>query len=455
MPQQVATALDPVFTQQRTRADASAADWGKPFWTLLSEHGPDRARGASTNADAAEPDQPADAASEASEEASAAAEDQAEKAKTRTSIEVGQVVIAELQPLTIHSLNIRLLRGAEQPQTHLNAAKGLVEQSGPLNAEAGNQRGLEASVASRPAEAVTTRPQTGAPFSAGQDRRETVGGDRQPNRPLEQHTSKTELRPVGTDAAKQQATTQPAAVSASAAAPVAAAGNVKSPDAGVQRITPTPSAPSAAPIAASGGRNAGADAQLSRWLAQKPTQAGGPAKNTQRVADAVAAQTAKGLATALTRSDGAVTLRLNPESLGFIRIKLTMGKESLTARIEASSDQARRLLEQTSETLRASLEAKGWSDPEVHVQLLREADPALDMLKRLEHQGDLELQRRAAQDAAAESNNEGARGGDRGHREDRSSLDGSPDDHGDATDSIEEAGGPLLIDWARGVDTFA
>ena len=103
-----------------------------------------------------------------------------------------------------------------------------------------------------------------------------------------------------------------------------------------------------------------------------------PRASAERTAAMVAGQASRGLAVAMSRADGTVTLRLNPESLGFVRIRLEMSKGGIVARFEASTEQARQLLEQSSESLRASLEAKGWEASQVRVEILREADPAAD-----------------------------------------------------------------------------
>ncbi len=173
----------------------------------------------------------------------------------------------------------------------------------------------------------------------------------------------------------------------------------------------------------------------------------------------VASQTARGLAAALTRADGAVTLRLNPESLGFVRIKLEMGDGLVRAKIETSTDQARRLLEQSSETLRASLEAKGWEASQVRVELLREADPGAELLRKLEQHGTTALERTATQDADAgqQRDGAGAGGGDRKHQPDLTgSIVPASDDEpavGDSPEPVVGAAASFAVGVLSRLDT--
>jgi flagellar hook-length control protein FliK len=75
--------------------------------------------------------------------------------------------------------------------------------------------------------------------------------------------------------------------------------------------------------------------------------------------EAPEAQFSRGLAAALRQGGGSVTLRLNPEQLGDLTIKLHFQQGSVDARFEAATDQARGLLNDSIDALRAALEARG------------------------------------------------------------------------------------------------
>ena len=113
------------------------------------------------------------------------------------------------------------------------------------------------------------------------------------------------------------------------------------------------SAPALVSIGLSGGSGQRQSAQA--LVAQKPAQHL-PGQSTQH---AVEAQVARGLAAALQQKDGSVTLRLNPENLGFVRIQISVQGGSVEGLIEASSEPARLLLESSLHTLRGALEARG------------------------------------------------------------------------------------------------
>lgn len=154
--------------------------------------------------------------------------------------------------------------------------------------------------------------------------------------------------------------------------------------------------------AAGAGRRSGADAHFSRWTNARANAPGRtatkPALSPQQT-QAFAAQISRGLAAAMSRANGEVTLRLNPESLGFLRVKLELKGDSVAARFEASTNEARRLLEQSTETLRAALEARGWESSEIRVALLEERDlqpSAAELLRKLAREGEAVAQHAAS-----------------------------------------------------------
>lgn len=71
------------------------------------------------------------------------------------------------------------------------------------------------------------------------------------------------------------------------------------------------------------------------------------------------AQAVRGLAAALRQRNGTVTMRLAPESLGPLRVRLSVHDSQVTAEFRAESSQARDLLSQSTAQLRSAIEARG------------------------------------------------------------------------------------------------
>jgi hypothetical protein len=87
-----------------------------------------------------------------------------------------------------------------------------------------------------------------------------------------------------------------------------------------------------------------------------PAPASGP---PPRPPAAFRAQLAQGLSSALRRGEGDVTLKLRPETLGELRVRVSVRGSSVDASIRASTIEAHRLLEQSVESLRAALQSRG------------------------------------------------------------------------------------------------
>lgn len=86
------------------------------------------------------------------------------------------------------------------------------------------------------------------------------------------------------------------------------------------------------------------------------------------------AQVGRGLAQALTGKGGSVTLRLRPEHLGQVTAHVKIENGVVGVRIEASSEEARALLERESSVLRASLESRGMEVGHVRVEISSRSD---------------------------------------------------------------------------------
>lgn len=77
--------------------------------------------------------------------------------------------------------------------------------------------------------------------------------------------------------------------------------------------------------------------------------------------DSIAGQIGRGLASVLRQKGGSVTLRLNPESLGQLKISLSFDESRVSAKFEASNPEARQLLARHADSLRQVLESRGLS----------------------------------------------------------------------------------------------
>ncbi|MDX2130561.1 MAG: flagellar hook-length control protein FliK [Planctomycetota bacterium] len=70
-------------------------------------------------------------------------------------------------------------------------------------------------------------------------------------------------------------------------------------------------------------------------------------------------QVVRGLALALRQGGGTVSMKLNPEHLGSVSVRLHVDAGEVRARIETTDESARQLLAASAEDLRAALEARG------------------------------------------------------------------------------------------------
>lgn len=89
------------------------------------------------------------------------------------------------------------------------------------------------------------------------------------------------------------------------------------------------------------------------------TQSTGQPGVSQAEADSASSQISRGLTTALRNKSGQLTLWLNPESLGKLRVQLAVEGGTITARFEATSEATKQLLSQNVDALRGALEARG------------------------------------------------------------------------------------------------
>jgi flagellar hook-length control protein FliK len=122
------------------------------------------------------------------------------------------------------------------------------------------------------------------------------------------------------------------------------------------------------------------------------------------------AQFARGLAAALRQGGGTVMLHLKPAALGDLRIRLDIRGGSVAAQFQVRTDEARRLLQETIETLRTVLEAKGLEVERLSVHLAE---------RKEEH---------AAQESPSQEEGDSGQGhGGQGSRDERAAPAGMPE----------------------------
>lgn len=92
-----------------------------------------------------------------------------------------------------------------------------------------------------------------------------------------------------------------------------------------------------------------------------------------RAHPSIEAQIARGLSAALRQREGTVTLKLTPESLGVVRVRVSVSEGIVNVRIEAEADSARRLLGDNVAALRLALEDQGLRIERIEVAGPRDA----------------------------------------------------------------------------------
>ena len=103
--------------------------------------------------------------------------------------------------------------------------------------------------------------------------------------------------------------------------------------------------------------------------------ASAPAAQSTPNLDAAQASATRGLAAAVQQRGGSVTIRLSPESLGNLKIEMSLQHGSVTVDLRAATPEAHELLSQSIGTLRSSLEARGLSVERLNVHLAPAPQP--------------------------------------------------------------------------------
>ncbi|MEQ8317440.1 MAG: flagellar hook-length control protein FliK [Phycisphaerales bacterium] len=100
------------------------------------------------------------------------------------------------------------------------------------------------------------------------------------------------------------------------------------------------------------------------------------ADQTLRFEKAFQAQVGRGLAQALRSGNGEVTLRLRPENLGQLSVRVQVQQNQVTATFEARHAEAQRMLEGSRDVLRQQLESRGLTVERIDVRLIEEPTQA-------------------------------------------------------------------------------
>ncbi|MBL0927868.1 MAG: flagellar hook-length control protein FliK [Phycisphaerales bacterium] len=93
------------------------------------------------------------------------------------------------------------------------------------------------------------------------------------------------------------------------------------------------------------------------------------AQGEQEPPSGAAAMVSRGLGAVLSQRGGSLTMTLQPESLGAVRIEMSLERGVVAVSLRASTEQAQGLLEQNLGWLRSGLESKGLSVEKLTVQV--------------------------------------------------------------------------------------
>jgi flagellar hook-length control protein FliK len=350
---------------QAVRGAAGAAPAGRSFDELFAPEAPlDEAP-----PDVVETDEPADAAQTAdaaeaeadddAEEPTPAAGDAAPDADEAFSEPsdplriIGGLTGQKAAKLTAAAIEVELTRAAEVDLAALHAAE--LARAAPKSELATPKDATR----SRPVDSAA-RDAAGAPFPA-----------RAAPRGIASEQSSTSTPPPADAAAHAASRAAPSAPAATASLSTAVPAPVPVPTASLPTNAGTQSSPgvsgvgvsaavgiAAAPSGAVTAPSAGGWTQ--RLLAIQPGSASKSAAPAARPATPESlAQVQRGLAQLLRQEGGELTLRLNPRSLGEVRVQLGVREGVVDATIRAETREARVLLEDAIDTLRSSLEGRG------------------------------------------------------------------------------------------------
>jgi len=307
--------------------------------------------------------------------------------------EVARRFNSALVRATAQSAHVRIVIRAPQNDTEPNLPASQAERTS-LISETGNQiaervheriarEGSLTPIAQLASQQLTEaagrpptaeQPSSNAPHTQPQAQPQPRAEQSTPN------TARSDQPAVQTTATTQQAQTAPPTTET--APPPQSSQAASSPPSAEQQAAPTERKssnsgrhhqhsqpkPGAAITATKGGAKPGTPQTLNSFSSSphraaqiSRSRAATPAQKTPFVFDQarLEAQAARGLAAALKQRGGVVTMRLNPASLGTLKVRVQMRSGVIDARFEASNAQARELLESNLTSLRAALESRG------------------------------------------------------------------------------------------------
>ncbi|TVS07824.1 MAG: hypothetical protein EA423_03120 [Phycisphaerales bacterium] len=170
-----------------------------------------------------------------------------------------------------------------------------------------------------------------------------------------------------------------------------------------------------------------------------------PAQQPQRPdAEKFIQQAQRGLAQALQRKDGEVTMRLHPEALGKLTVQVRVEASTVQARVEATTEAAREMLMSHTPALRAALESRGLEVQRIEITLAPEAKEDAGPRFAMGEDAD----RRAGNNAGGHADQGNRRGSDAGTSNGRSPDQSAEDraQHHEHTSAAWRSPGSLLID---------
>lgn len=279
------------------------------------------------------------------------------------------------RPLSIRSLNDLLLT-ADPAVLELRNGAGLAKPARPVDARDTNREHEIANPGSK-GNAVQTQEATGAaqrrsPASVAATPHASTAAassgesDSSPAPSPGAPPGESSANAAGSGTALPSAKAAPAAAPATSVA-TTAVGPIAAPPSAAE-----PAAQSASNNApAAGVRAIDAMSTPPRALQVRTAAAAAETPDPERFAALVSRGMAAAMAQKADPQTGQreVTLRLQPHSLGELRVQVGMDGQSVTARFEAASAEARDLLDRSMTALRSSLEARGLHVDRLHVQL--------------------------------------------------------------------------------------
>lgn len=157
----------------------------------------------------------------------------------------------------------------------------------------------------------------------------------------------------------------------------------------------------------------------------------------------IASQTMRGLAAALRQGNGRVTLHLAPESLGPLRLGISVKGSEVVANVQATTEEAARVIREHASALREALEAQGFAVTRIDVE---HVSPALLHLREGARDGQPGATPQWGGESTARGRRHNSEGGGR--------EPGTREHHSSGTPLAEQSRAPANIVGADGVNAI-